>query len=100
MRADGVEDVPGRVDVVALEVVPDRAADLRLQHHHCLGALEVPGPVAGLGEVRVLGDDVGLHALEDLEVRAVLVEHDEVRVAARPQPCDEVLADEAGPAGE
>lgn len=47
-----------------------------------------------------LGDDVRVHAAQDLQVGGVLVEHDEVGIAMELEVRDEVLADEAGAAGQ
>ena len=84
--------------VVALEIYIVIAADLCLQHHHRARLTEMPPPVARLGKVGILNHDIRMHATQHLKVRAMLVQHDQIRVAPGLQTCHQILADETSAA--
>ena len=44
---------------------------------------EMPLPVARLGKVGVFDHDVRMHAAQNLEVGAMFVQHDKLRIAVR-----------------
>lgn len=98
--ADRIQHQARAVEVVAHEGLARRPADLRLQHHHRVGALEVAGPVAGLSQVGVFGHDVGMQPAQHRQVRAMLVEHHDLPHAAALEPRHQVLSDEPGAAGQ
>jgi hypothetical protein len=95
-----VQHAPGRCDVVANEGLGREVADLRLQHDHRLRAVQVRFPVPAFGEIGFHDRDVGVQLPQHLQVRAVLVEHHQVAPALALQVRHEVLAHEAGAAGE
>ncbi len=93
-----IEHMARGAEIIALEFCVIRAADLRLQHHHRARAPEVPLPVARLGQIRVLDHDIGMHTPQHFQIFAVLVQHDELGVALRLEPRDQILADQPGTA--
>ncbi|CBJ44459.1 protein of unknown function [Ralstonia solanacearum CFBP2957] len=92
---DHIEYAARRVDVVANERLARRRADLGLQHDDRVGAFEMPRPVARFGKIGEHGGDIRMDRAQDLEIGLVLVEHDEIGIAARFESRHEILADEA-----
>ena len=71
----GAKHVAGGINVVALELGGVVAANLRLEHDHHVSTGKLLFPIAALGQVGILRDDVGVHLLQDGEVGVVFVEH-------------------------
>ena len=78
IRFHGVEDVPGRVNVITLELGEVVAANLRLQHYHCIGTGQMIFPIATISEVGILHHDIRVHLAQDFQIATVLVEYDQI----------------------
>src|SRR5471032_700755 len=95
---DRREHMPRGRNVVADKRLERRRANLGLQHDNNISPCKMLLPVAGFGEVCVDCGDIGVSLAQDVQIRAELVEHDQVVIALRLQARYEVLAYKAGAA--
>lgn len=97
---DRCQYVARRRDVVADERLQRRRADLRLQHDHHFRALEIRLPAARFRQIGVDRGDIRVGLAQDLEIGLEFIEHDQIVVALGLQAGYQILADQAGAAGD
>lgn len=86
--------------VVGNECLLLQSADLRVREHDDVGIRHRGLPVIVAGKIGLDHGDVRVQAAQDRGVGLVLVERDDVGIAARLQARDQVLPDQAGGAGD
>ena len=91
VSATGIECLPCRIDIVALEFVSDFTADLSLQHHYNRRILSRTMPNSGLRHIRFDGDNIWMQAAQDSDVARMFVNYDQTLISLLLEQHDKVL---------